>query len=361
MRKLLVVALLAAACGPGSKKKDTTPTGGTGTGGNDATGMTDTGTPNGGTSGTGTGTDTNVGDGGGNSGSSGTKQTYKPVDLDPDPAQAKGEVDRHLDVARQMLGKNPPDADGAIGEAKQALGVDAASVDAAVVIAHAYFAKKLTDTAEVMLDELLKRPSAKDNASLYYVYGLVYDRENKQAEAVLAYKKAVELDGNYASARINLGVHQLANKQYDDAASNYEKVISLGRDSAVIENSLGAAYRGQSGNYDPGSQQRLALAGQAKDKFEAASKQDSNYAAAYYNLGLLFLDTDGMSGLSTLDRLNKAKEYFEKYKNTPGFELALYDDRTKDVDKLIKREQKRLKREAKDKADAEKEKAGGNQ
>lgn len=360
MRKLVVIALFAAACGGGGKKKDTTPTGGTGTGGTDATGMTDTGTPTGGDTGT-TGTGTANGDGGGTSGSNPTKQTYKPVDLDPDPAQAKGEVDRHLDVARQMLGKNPPDADGAIGEAKQALGVDAASVDAAVVIAHAYYVKKLTDTAEVMLDELLKRPSAKDNAGLYYVYGLVYDRQGKKPEAVLAYKRAVELDGNYASARINLGVHQLANKQYDDAASNYEKVIALGRDSAAIENSLGAAYRGQSGNYDPGSQQRLGLADQAETRFKQAIKLDSNYAQAYYNLGLLFMDTDGKGGLSTLDRLNTAKGFFDQYKNAPGFELALYDDRTKDVDKLIKREQKRIKREAKDKADAEKEKAGGDQ
>jgi tetratricopeptide (TPR) repeat protein len=358
MRKLVVIALFVAACGGGGKKKDTTPTG-TGSGGQDATGMTDGGTPSDGT-GT-TGTDTAVGDGGGTSGSIGSKPIIKPVDLDPDPAQAKGEVDRHLDVARQMLGKNPPDADGAIAEAKQALQVDAASVDAAVVIAHAYYTKKLTDTAEVMLDELLKRPSAKSNASLYYVYGLVYDRQNKKPEAVLAYKQAVELDGNYASARINLGVHQLANKQYDDAASNYEKVIALGRDSAVIENSLGAAYRGQSGNYDPGSQQRLGLADQAETRFKHAIKLDSNYAPAYYNLGLLFMDTDGKSGLSTLDRLNTAKGFFDQYKNAPGFELALYDDRTKDVDKLIKREQKRLKREAKDKADAAKEKAGGDQ
>jgi tetratricopeptide (TPR) repeat protein len=220
-----------------------------------------------------------------------------------------------------------------------------------------YVAKKLHDTAEVMLDELLKRPSAKDNASLYYVYGLVYDKQRKKQEAILAYKKAVELDDGYASARINLGVYQLANKQYDEAASNYEKVISLGRNDAEIQNSLGAAYRGQSGNYDPGSSQRLAQAEKAERAFKQATKLDSNYAPAYYNLGLLFLDTDKMSGLATLDRLNTAKGYFDQYKNAPGFDLALFDERTKDVDKAIKREQKRLKREEKERKAAAKEAA----
>jgi tetratricopeptide (TPR) repeat protein len=361
MKRYLVVALIAvvAACGSGSKKKDTTPTGGSG-GGTDPTGMTGGTDPTGGGGTTG-GTDPSGT--GGSGGGSTTKPIIKPPDLDPDPAMAKQQVDGYLKVARQMLAQNPPDADGALAQAKQALGVDAASVDAAVVIAHAYVAKKLVDTAEVMLDELLKRPSAKDNASLYYVYGLVYDKQKKKAEAVLAYKRAIELDGSYASARINLGVHQLANKQYDEAASNYEKVIQLGRNDAEIQNSLGAAYRGQSANYDPGASQRTALLEKAEAAFKQATKLDANYGQAYYNLGVLFLDADGLNGLSTLDRLNTSKGFFDQYKNAPGFDLALYDDRMKDVQKLIKREEKRLKREAKDKAKAEKEAkegAGGN-
>jgi tetratricopeptide (TPR) repeat protein len=363
MNKYLVVALLAvaAACGGGKDKKNTTPGDtGAGTGGQDPTGMNDGGgTPGGGdTGGTPGGGGDGVGDGGG--GTTGPKPIIRPPDLDPDPAAAKSEVDRHLKIARQMLAENPPNADGALGEAKQALGVDAASVDAAVVIAHAYVAKKLYDTAEVMLDELLKRPSAKDNASLYYVLGLVYDKQRKKAEAQLAYNKAIALDGEYASARINLGVHQLANKQYDDAASTYEKVVSLGRNDAEIQNSLGAAYRGQSGNYDPGTSQRMALSEKAEQAFRQAIKLDANYAPAYYNLGLLFLDTDKMGGLSTLDRLTTAKKFFDQYKNAPGFDLALFDDRTKDVDKAIKREEKRLKREEKERKAAAKEAAGGD-
>jgi hypothetical protein len=42
-------------------------------------------------------------------------------------------------------------------------------------------------------------------------------------------------------------------------------------------------------------------------------------------------------------RLNAAKSFFEQYKNMPGVDIKLYESRTKDVDKAIKRAQKQLK------------------
>jgi hypothetical protein len=45
--------------------------------------------------------------------------------------------------------------------------------------------------------------------------------------------------------------------------------------------------------------------------------------------------------MDTLARLNRAKTYFDEYKNMPGVDMKLYDERTKDVTKLIKREEKK--------------------
>jgi tetratricopeptide (TPR) repeat protein len=340
-----VLTLAVAACGGKNKNDPTTPGGGDGAGGQDPSGMGGGGPPGGG----------DVADGGdGGGGDTGGSPRVVPPDLDPDPAEAKAAVDMHLKVARQSLSGANPDPDGALKEAKLALGIDAASVDAAVVIVHAYYLKRLYDTAEVMLDELLKRPSAKNNAGLYYVYGLVYDKLNKKAEALLAYTKAVDLDGDHASARINLGVHQLANKAYDDAIENYEKVLRLGRDDAEIQNSLGSAYRGRSGDYDKASRERDSFLQKAETAYKRATTYDSNYAPAQYNLGLLFLDADpfptSAGPMDTLDRLNRAKDYFDKYKNSPGMDIKLYDERLKDVDKQIKREEKRRKKAARDAA-----------
>ena len=48
--------------------------------------------------------------------------------------------------------------------------------------------------------------------------------------------------------------------------------------------------------------------------------------------------------------MQRAKTYFDEYKNMPGVDMTLYDERNKDVTKLIKREEKKR---AKSKRDAQ--------
>jgi tetratricopeptide (TPR) repeat protein len=304
--------------------------------------------------GAGGGGTTDPGGGGGGGGMIGAPPTITPPNLDPDPAQAKVAVDMHLKNARAALSGSRPDPDAAIKDAKLALQIDAASVDAAVVMAHAYYLKRLVDTAEVMLDEVFKRQTAKSNAGLFYVYGLIYDRQNKKNEALLAYKKAVELDPGHISAHINLGVHQLANKQYAEAIETYEKVKGARGNDPEVWNSLGAAYRGKSGDFQGAGAERDRLLQVAEQSFKRAIELDRSHGPAYYNLGVLYLDADPFPGGSgpqdTLVRLNNAKAQFNSYKSMPGVDMKLFEERMKDVDKLIKREEKKRKREAKEKA-----------
>jgi tetratricopeptide (TPR) repeat protein len=266
--------------------------------------------------------------------------------LDPDPAQAKSQVDQHLQIARQALAAAIPDPDGALSEARFALQIDASSVDAAAYVAFAYYHKKQLDTAELVLDEMFKRPTAKQNANVYYVYGLVYDHTNRYDQAILAYKKAVELNPAFASALTNLGVHQLRNKQYAEAQATFERLSKeMGRNDAITLTSLGSAYRGRSGDYPAGSGDRNQLIMSAEAAYKRALSANANYGPAYYNLGLLYLDADpfpsGGGALDTLQRLNAAKSFLDQYKNAPGVDIKLYDERMKDVQKAIKREEKR--------------------
>lgn len=367
---LAVAASAGAACGGSSKKKTTPGAGsGSGSGSGDAVGMNDTGDPDGtgvptsGGGGSGSGGDVTlpVGTGGGDGDGSGggsddvaVEPAPPPIiapNLDIPPEQARSEVERQLNTARNMLAAAKPDPDGAILAAKAALAIDGTSVDAQIIIAHAYYQKKLTDTAEVILDTLYskRRAAVENSAYLNYVYGLIYDRNNEPARAFAAYKKAVALSGNFASALINLGVHQLTNKQYGDAVATYEKLTGqLGRTDASSWSSLGSAYRGQSADYDPGSANRNQLLQRAEAAYKRALSANQSYGPAYYNLGLLYLDADpfpdGGGSLDTLVRLNRAKTYFDEYKNMPGVDLALYDERLKDVTKLIKREEKKRKK-----------------
>jgi tetratricopeptide (TPR) repeat protein len=352
---LLVCALLVA-CG-GSKKGKTTPggAGGGSAGSSDPQAMNDTGNPGGGGGGAGDGAGSagmpngggGAGDTGGGAGSAEVPVTFP--NMDPDPAQAKAQVDQQLAVAKQALMQSPPDADGALRASKAALAIDASSVDAAAYVGFAYYHKKQYDTAELVLDELFKRPTAKQNANVYYIYGLVYDHTNRPEQAVLAYRKAVEINPGFASALVNLGVHQLRNKQYAEAQTTFERLTKeMGRNDAVTLTSLGSAYRGRSGDYPAGSAERNQFILAAEAFYKRAIAANANYGAAYYNLGLLYLDADpfpsGGGSLDTLQRLNAAKGFLDKYKNSPGVDIKLYDERMKDVERAIKREEKRRKK-----------------
>ena len=221
---------------------------------------------------------------------------------------------------------------------------------AAAMIALAYYHPKLYDTAEIVLDDVFKRGAAKNNAQVYYVYGLIYDKTRRPAEAALAYQKAVDIDGNHVNALINLGVVQLRNKQYDQAIETFLKVTSS-RTDAVTMTQLGSAYRGRSGDFPADGNDRAQLIVNAEDAYKRAITADRTYGPASYNLALLYLDADPFpengAPLDTLVRLGRVKTYLDTYHSMAGFEQKLFDERAKDVEKAIKREEKRRKNAAK--------------
>jgi len=351
------------ACGGGGKKEPTTPAGG-GAPKDGSQSMNETGDPAdpgpsgsapGGTSGTSPGSTTGPGapgDPGGDAGGPAPESDQPPPEVvvtppnyDVDPQQAKAQVDGHLAVARDALSRPTPDGDTALSEARKALSIDAASVEAAAMVAFAYYHKKLYDTAELVLDDLYKRESAKNNANVNYVYGLVYDKTNRADRAVLAYQKAVTSNPNHASALVNLGAHQLRQAQYGEAQRTFERLTrELSRNDAVTLTSLGSAYRGRSAEYPAGSTERAQFVRSAESTYKRATSANPNYGPAYYNLGLLYLDNDPFPGVpDAVQRLNTAKAFFDQYKNMPAVDMKLYDDRMKDVTKALKRAQKKQK------------------
>ena len=336
---------VAAACGGGSKPATTTPSNqAKPDGAQSMADGSDPSSPSGGPGAAGPGAP------GSTPGSTGTSTDEGPPvtlpNFDPDPAQAKTQVDQHLQVAKAALSSATPDPETALREARLALQVDAANVDAAAMVAFAYYHKRLYDTAELVLDDLFKREAAKQNASVYYVYGLVYDHTNRPDQAVLSFKKAVELDPNHASALVNLGVHQLQNSQYAESLATFERLVNqFGRTDVVTLTSLGSAYRGHAADYPSGSPDHDDNVRRAEAAYKRALQANSGYGPAYYNLGLLYLDNDPFPGLSdTLLRLNTSKGYFDQYKNMPNVDMKLYDDRMKDVTKAIKRAEKQQKK-----------------
>ena len=307
------------------------------------------------------GSATGKGGKGGNGGKDGKDGKDEPPkiqapDLDVGAAAQAQSVAKHLDTARKALIGTNADPEVALREARSALESDSANIDAVVLMAHAYYAKRLYDTAEVMLDMMLKsRKKAKDHPGVYHVYGLIYDQTKRPELAMAAYQQAVERRPKFKSALINLGVHHLRNRSFTDAISVYEQLTrDLSVKTPATWTNLGSAYRGHSGDYPPESGQRTTFLHKAEASYKRALGLTKSYGNAYYNLGLLYLDAqpypmpDGKA-MDKLKRLERSKTYFEEYRSVSGADLDLVDSRTKQVNKLIKRETKRRKREEKKK------------
>ena len=176
MKRALLCLLIA--CGGSSKPQQTTPKAGSGSASGDPSAMQNTPAPD------------NGGGGGSNTQANNTPAPTPPPpqdttppeppiqypNYDPDPAQAKAAVDQHLQVAKNALNQPTPDADTALREAREALKIDAANLDAAAYVAFAFYHKKQYDTAELVLDDVFKRPAAKVRFG-----DIQYDRAQKIA------------------------------------------------------------------------------------------------------------------------------------------------------------------------------------
>jgi len=313
--------------------------------------------------GEGAGGDTGAGAGG--EGAGGPAEAAKPPEIKPpmldiDPAKARAQVQVHIKKARAALDGANKDPNTAIKETKAALAIDPSDMDAVALLAHAYYFKKLDDTAEVLLDLVFfsdvpsQQKAARANPNIWYVYGLVYDRQGLADKARLYYEEALKRNPTFANALLNLGVHYLSESRFADAIRIYEQLTGeLKVRTPTTWTNLGSAYRGRSISADNSKAQRDDWLKKAENAYKKAVSLDKNYANAYYDLGLLYFDATpfpaGNGSLDELKRLERAKTYFDEYRHMPGANLDLVDERTREVAKLIKKEQKRRKKEAKKK------------
>jgi tetratricopeptide (TPR) repeat protein len=288
----------------------------------------------------------------------------KPPGVDLSPAERQRRVKKHLSAGKAALAGAGLDADEAGRQARLALAVDETSVDAMVLLAHANIEKRYYDQALDVLDKAAERGGARVK-EVHFLLGVVYDETEEPDKAFDAYRRAVALAPTYPSALMNLGVHYLANQRYLDARSVYEKLTgSLGYATAASLTNLGSAYRGLSaelGATDVNQRNQMIL--RAEQTYKRAIAKNKTYANAYYNLGLLYLDSDpypvaGGREMDNLARLKRAKSYFDQYRRLPGADTRRVDEIAATADKLITREERlremQRKREARDKARGDK-------
>jgi tetratricopeptide (TPR) repeat protein len=271
----------------------------------------------------------------------------KPPGMDMSADQRDGIVNGALTTGASRIAAN--DGDGAIQQAMVALAADETNVPAMVLLARGNYIKNYDDKVEAILQIAEKEPGGDQNAELFMLLGLIYDRaqQDRSNDALTAYETAVRLKPSYLPALENVGTIYLKRHRYADAVSTYEKVVGLDKQNPKAHMNLGTAYRGKAADTPSGSD-RDDLLKKAELELKTALSLNPHYAQADFNLGVLYLDASPFPGYDTLVRLDNAKRYFNQYKTEVPKATGAVDDYLAAATKAYDKEQKRQKAHAKD-------------
>ncbi len=130
-----------------------------------------------------------------------------------------------------------------------------------------------------------------DNAKLHNALGCAFRADGNDNEAQANFEKAVLIDPHYVSARRNLAVVQIYNRDLDDAILNLETALDENPDQADVYNYMALAYAYKS---EPEEAEKLFL---------KSISIDGKYLPAIENLAYHYEHNGD---------LVKAKKYYEK-------------------------------------------------
>jgi len=161
------------------------------------------------------------------------------------------------------------------------------------------------------IDEFKSMVNQRENPEYYYNIGYIKSIQGKHSEAIVAFRKATQLDRLFAKAYEEmgrayraLGDHEKADECMNHAAQIHlerdndaqaedilNEILSLGSDSLNVFNSLGVIYR-RRGDH------KTALTHYTK-----ALRVHPDEPNIYYNIGRIYLD---------MKNTDKARELFQK-------------------------------------------------
>lgn len=164
-------------------------------------------------------------------------------------------------------------------------------------------------------------PRGTNNAEARLLRGLIYKEQGLRGPAIDEFKKALSIRSDLVEARVQLATYMLESGNAVEAAPLLEGAIRYDNDHLLAHLNLGDAYR------------LLGKTEQAKREFEWVHKTDPQLAQVHYNLGLLYLFSQSVPGVTPLDATTKAITEFEEYKKKRPRQAGKSDD----TDELITR------------------------
>jgi len=136
------------------------------------------------------------------------------------------------------------------------------------------------------------------------------------------FKLAVSTRPDLVEARVQLASYLLESGAAVDAANLLEGALKYDKSNVLAHLNLGDAYR------------ILGRGADSKKELEWVAQKDSSMAQVHYNLGLLYLFSDNLPGVSPKQSVDKAIDELEHYKKMKPQGKA--GDRD-DTDELITR------------------------
>jgi pentatricopeptide repeat protein len=255
---------------------------------------------------------------------------------------SKGEFDKAIEIWQEMLQEKPGDPQiltyianalvhkGETAEAaavlKEVVDSHPEFLDAQNLLGISYINLNRFDDAERVALSVLARDS--QNSEAYFNLGVIADKRGLHGEAFTAFKRSVDLRGDYDEARANLANEYLRQGNFKHAKIQASKALEI---NPVLPRGwflLGQAYRG-AGHTDsavvcfrealrhaPGFNRArvslaVTLAGRGSlDESERELKEGLEYpedlSLIYLNLGLLYRQTDDIEAAES--NLRKAIE-----------------------------------------------------
>ena len=145
-----------------------------------------------------------------------------------------------------------------------------------------YYLKNYRDAAENYRQAIRLDPY--NAADAHYALGLVYRDWGRPEEEIQAYKQAIKLKPDYASAYERLGSRYLKSRKYPEAVETFKQLVALKPGDANVPNNMGEAYLG------------MNLMSDAVAAFRHAIQLKPDFGKAYYNLGRSLLAMGNREG-----------------------------------------------------------------
>ncbi len=210
--------------------------------------------------------------------------------------------------------------------AKEALKLNPDYRPAMITLARDHYRARRLDLALYALQGILdgygaeNPPRDKDNPEAILMRGLIFKERGQRGRAIEHFKRCIELRPDLVEARVQLAGYLLEAGNAVEAQPLLEIALRYDRDNVLAHLNLGDAYR------------LLGRPGDAKQQLEWVVSKDAKLPQVYYGLGLLYLFTENVPGVTPKQSLERALQALEEYKRLRPRAGAGQAD---DVDELI--------------------------